>query len=61
MSCKIYNKTPSRINMLKARQLLFISVGTAEKSDQDTEEGMRKKHLFKALFYIMPIFPQDSP
>lgn len=50
MGYKIYNKTHSRINMLKANQLFFINVGTAVKSGQDAEEGMRKEHLFKMLF-----------
>lgn len=50
MGYKIYNKTLIRINMLKAQQLFFISVGTAVKSDQDREEGMRKENLFKMLF-----------
>lgn len=36
--------------MLKAKQLLFISVGTVVKSGQDTVEGMRKEDLFKMLF-----------
>lgn len=52
MGCKIYNKTPSRISMLKAKQLLVISVGTAVKSGQGTEEGMRKEHLLKCFFRL---------